>query len=100
LSWRNQGKEASLFLEKSEEVGLSYEIYIVNDPLFESSGITDPILDPKHDEFAEYYKLLTAVPTERQFRLQVVVPPNAPPLERGSTDIPCMPVASGGGGHG
>lgn len=96
LRWRNQGKEASLILEKPDP-GVSYEIYVVNDPLFESSEITNPLLDPKHDEFAEYYKLLTAVPTDQQFRLHVDRP-QGPPPERGSTDIPCMPVTKGGGG--
>lgn len=101
LRWRNQGKLAELILEKPEPgAGVSYEIFVINDPLFESSVITNPVLDPKHDEFAEYYKLLTAVPTDEQFRLQVIQPPpGGPPPERGSTDIPCMSTTKGGGGH-
>jgi hypothetical protein len=102
LTWRNQGKLAGLELKKPED-GLSYEVYIINDPLFESSETIsqlDPVtgqpLEPKHDEFAEYYKLLTVVPSDDQFRLRVdPPPPGAPPLERGSTDIPCMPVTKG-----
>jgi len=98
LRWRNQGKLAELVLEKPEP-GVSYEIYVINDPLFESSEITNPVLDPRHDEFSEYYKLLTNVPTGDQFRLQVTVPqPGSPPPERGSTDIPCMATTKGGGG--
>lgn len=103
LTWLNQGKLARLELEKPED-GVSYEVYIINDPLFESSeeiNQLDPVtgqpLVPKHDEFAEYYKLLTVVPTEDQFRLRVdPPPPGGPPPERGSTDIPCMPVKKGG----
>lgn len=97
LRWRNQGKPADLSLEKPDP-GVSYEIYVINDPLFESSEIIDLVLDPKHDEFAEYYKLMTAVPTSEQFRLQIIKPEQGPPLEKGSTDIPCMPVTKGGSG--
>jgi hypothetical protein len=97
LRWLNQGKQASLELQKPDP-GVSYEIYIINDPLFESSIATNLKLDPKHDEFAEYYKLLSAVPTNEQFRLHVEKPPaGAPPVPRGSTDIPCMSTTKGGG---
>ena len=101
LKWRNQGKEATLFLEKPKP-GVSYEIYVANDPLFESPAIsTNPELDPKHDEFAEYYKLFTAVPTDEQFRLFLPPrPEGTPPIDRGSTDIPCMSTSNGGGGGG
>jgi hypothetical protein len=96
LRWLNQGKQASLELQKPD-AGVSYEIYIIHDPLFESSEATNLRLDPKHDEFAEYYKLLSAVPTDEQFRLHVEKPPvGAPPVPRGSTDIPCMPTTKGG----
>jgi hypothetical protein len=94
LRWRNQGKPAILDLQPV--AGTSYEIYVINDPLYESAVITNPILDPKHDEFAEYYKLLSAVPTDIQFRLQVQFPADTP-VEKGSTHIPCMPITSGGG---
>jgi hypothetical protein len=91
LTWRNLGKLEQLTLKKPD-ADVSYEIYIVNDPLYENDTITDPALDPKHDEFAEYYKIFTAVPTEEQFRLQVQQDPNAPKVEKGSTMVPCMPV--------
>jgi hypothetical protein len=95
LTWRNQGKLAQLQLNKPAE-GVSYEIYVVNDPLYESDAVTDPIVDPKHDEFAEYYKLLTAVRTDDQFRLHVQPAAPGVPVERGSTTIPCMPVTTRG----
>ena len=95
LMWRNQGKFAALELRKPAD-GVSYEIYIANDPLYEAGEVATAF-HPKHDEFGEYYKLLTAVPTNDQFRLHVQPPPQgAPPLEKGSTDIPCMPVGKGG----
>jgi len=76
--------------------GISYEIYIINDPLFES---TSPSVPP-HDEFKEYYKILLATPPSGsppgtlpdqfpladQFRLKIT--PADP--HRGSTRTPCM----------
>jgi len=92
LTWRNQGKLETLPLTKPAD-GVSYEIYIVNDPLYENDSITNTALDPKHDEFAEYYKVLTAVPTNKQFRLEVKkAVPAGPPIERGTTMIPCMTI--------
>jgi hypothetical protein len=91
LTWRNLGKLEQLIL-KRPAADVSYEIYIVNDPLYENDTITNPALNPKHDEFAEYYKLFTAVPTNEQFRLEVKPDLNVPVVERGSTMIPCMPV--------
>ena len=99
ILWRQQGKLERLQLMKLP--GVTYEIYIVNDPLFESDAIADVVRNPRHDEFAEYYKILHRVPTNEQFRLRIKQPdPNTPPppLDRGSTRLPCMPVVVGGGG--
>jgi hypothetical protein len=90
LFWRPQGMVEELELVKPDN-GISYEIYIVNDPLYES----DSILIPEHDEFREYYKLLPEVPLASQFRLEVLktAGPNVPPVAlRGSTRTPCMTV--------
>ena len=95
IQWRQQGKTQVLKLDKV--AATTYEIYIVNDPLFESETI-NPDTDPKHDELQEYYKILSRVPTEQQFRLEVPpLDPNAPPPDRGSTRAPCMSVLLGGG---
>jgi hypothetical protein len=98
VRWHAQGVIKRLELNKPA-AGISYEIYVINDPLFESeiTGI------PPHDEFEEYYKLLREVrpsgapPTtplrpfrlEHQFRLRITPPGEAP--RKGSTTIPCMP---------
>lgn len=86
LRWVQQGRLQSLVLRRPE-AGVSYEIYIVNDPLFESDEITDPAL--LHDEFREYYKILS-VPSPDQFRLVIPPPPEGTP--RGTTRAPCMSV--------
>ena len=97
IVWRQQGKTEMLSLTKTP--GVTYEIYIVNDPLFENDAIADE-RNPKHDEFAEYYKILHRVPTDKQFRLLLKQrdPQTAPPpsLDRGSTRLPCMPIVLGG----
>jgi hypothetical protein len=95
VRWQSLGVIKALELQK----GKIYEIYIINDPLYESEipGI------PEHDEFEEYYKLLREVRDqgvpedtplrpfrlEDQFRLRIVPPDGNP--HRGSTKIPCMP---------
>jgi len=93
LQWVQQGLPQVLQLEKPEEEGLSYEIYIVNEPLFESE---DSLL-PRHDELKEYFKIFPDA--EERFAL---VPNPASTTgttsgERGSTTTPCMPVVIGGG---
>lgn len=87
VSWRNLGKFEVLELTKPA-ANESYEIYIVNDPLYENPSLSEP----KHDEFREYYKILPHVPTPDQFRLDWT-----PDDERGSTSSPCMPIIKGGG---
>lgn len=88
MAWRQQGKVQTLVLKRAP--GISYEVYIMNDPLYESDKITDVQTDPKHDEFREYYKILPGVPSSEQFRLAYKRPEEA--VDRGSTRTPCMPV--------
>jgi hypothetical protein len=101
VRWHAQGVLKQIDLNKPPAGShISYEIYIINDPLFESeiTGI------PQHDEFEEYYKLLREVPPvpppppgtrlkpfrlQDQFRLKITPPGGNP--HRGSTKIPCMP---------
>jgi hypothetical protein len=93
VSWVQQGLLQSLELEKPKEEGLSYEIYIVNEPLFESesSGL------PRHDELREYFKILPEA--EELFELKLPESlPHIPAAKRGSLTTPCMAVLKGGGG--
>jgi hypothetical protein len=97
VRWVQQGLPHVLQLEKpkpeEKEKGLSYEIYIVNEPLFESE---DSLL-PRHDELKEYFKILPDA--EEQFALlspQQDEATGTGSSERGSTTTPCMPVIKGG----
>jgi len=93
LSWVRQGLPQRLHLPKVTEEGVSYEIYIVNEPLYE----TESNLLPPHDELKEYFKIFP----QAQDKLEISVPPpqpGTPPINRGSTVTPCMPVTVGGGG--
>jgi hypothetical protein len=91
LLWRQQGQDIVLKLNKPAE-GISYELYIINEPLYEVDMPVTP-----HDEFQEYYKILPQVQTQDQFRLIIPLPqPGVPPHDRGSTTTPCMPVVKGG----
>src|ERR1044071_6700554 len=94
ISWSQQGELETLPLIKKP--GVSYEIYIVNDPLLENDSL--PTEDnPKHDQFKEYYKVLQ-VPSDKQFRLEVKPREGVVPPDRGSTRAPCMSVVISGGG--
>ena len=91
VQWRQYGRLETLELKR--DPGISYEIYVVNDPLYERDAVTDLTVDPKHDEFREYYKILNRVPTDKQFRLAVESPPpSTQPVPRGSTRTPCMAI--------
>jgi hypothetical protein len=94
VSWSQQGKPETLNLIKKP--GTRYEIYVINDPLFENDSLPSEN-NPKHDEFKEYYKVLQ-VPSDKQFRLDVEVPQDVVPPDRGSTRAPCMSVVISGGG--
>jgi len=94
LRWRQNGLPEVLELKKPEN-GYSYEIYILNDPLYE-----DPEEGELHDEFKEYYKILqllptkdtdivTGVPNESRFSLDVQV---KDAKDKGTTRTPCMSV--------
>jgi hypothetical protein len=94
MQWQVQGVVEELKLPKLGN-GISYEIYIVNDPLYENETLGLP----EHDEFTEYYKLFPQVGPQQQFRMEVLQPPviaNAPPSnDRGSTRFPCMSILKG-----
>ena len=90
FSWREMGLNKTLSLTKPEEKGASYEIYIINDPLFE-----DPEEPKMHDEFAEYYKVLPTVPTAERLKLDVTFPQPVA-QDKGTTKTPCMPVILSG----
>lgn len=94
VKWQVQGVIEELSLPKPAR-GVSYEIYIVNDPLYENETLGLP----EHDEFTEYYKLFPQVERQQQFRMEVLQPPviaNAPPSnDRGSTRFPCMSILKG-----
>lgn len=94
VRWRQNGLPEVLELKKPEE-GSNYEIYIINDPLYE-----DWEKGEVHDEFREYYKILqilpsaptdmpTAVPTESRFSLDVQPKDEK---DKGTTRTPCMTV--------
>ncbi len=88
VEWVQQGLPKVLELLKPEDESLSYEIYIVNEPLYEEE---EPTL-PRHDELKEYFKILP----EARERFELEVPSDTPDAERGSTTTPCMPVIKGG----
>jgi hypothetical protein len=91
MTWVQQGLLQTLELTKPEKEGLSYEIYVVNEPLYESEGS----LLPGHDELMEYFKILPGA--GERFELEIPPSnPSLPPLERGSTKTPCMAVIKGG----
>lgn len=89
LSWREMGIKKTLSLMKSND-GATYEIYIINDPLFEN-----PETAKAHDELAEYYKVLPTVSTHERLKLDVAFPQTAP-ADRGTSRTPCMPVVVSG----
>src|SRR5215213_145772 len=64
VTWRQNGAPQQLLLGRLP-AGFSYEIYVINEPLFETR--TDPPTTP-HDELEEYYKILPQVPPEERFK--------------------------------
>jgi hypothetical protein len=84
VRWRLQGNDVSLKLEKSPD--FTYEIYINNELFYED----DFAPGPAHDEFAEYFKLLPAVPEGERFSLTFT--DAVPDPQRGSSRSPCMSV--------
>ena len=90
FSWREMGLNRTLSLTKPEQKGATYEIYIINDPLFE-----DPEEPKAHDEFGEYYKVLPTVTSDERLKLDVKFP-DPVPQDKGTSKTPCMPVIISG----
>lgn len=90
INWRDLGLSKTLSLTKPKQDETTYEIYIINDPLFEDEE------EPKaHDELAQYYKVLPSVATEDRFKMEVeFVQPVA--SDKGTSKSPCMPVLVSG----
>ena len=90
MNWLDMGISRTLTLTKPKNAGITYEIYIINDPLFEDEE------EPKaHDELAQYYKVLPSVSTNDRFKMEVeFVQPVA--NDKGTSKSPCMPVVVGG----
>lgn len=84
-TWREHGNVRTIKLNPLPN-GAHYEIYVINDPLFQP-----PLLpgEQPHDELQEYYKLLSQVPQGEQFHMVFV---HIPVDDRGSTRTPCMTV--------
>jgi hypothetical protein len=82
LFWRQEGTEVFLPLQGSND--FTYEIYVINEPLFEPD---DPNVE-RHGEFTEYFKILPDVAEGDKFEIKFVqvIP------DRGSTRAPCMSV--------
>lgn len=89
MNWREMGLSRTLQLRKPQG-GTSYEIYIINDPLYQ-----DPEEPKVHDELAQYYKVLPTVPTDDRLKLDIALPEEAA-TAKGSTKTPCMPVVISG----
>jgi hypothetical protein len=85
LQWFELGTPNVLEMKKATQFK-EYEIYIMNDPLY-----IDDDSPEVHDEFKEYYKILTPVPTANQLALKVTKKPNASG-DKGTLKNPCMSV--------
>lgn len=81
LIWRQQGADVHLPLVPSRDS--SYEIYIINEPLF----VPDEPTSLRHGEFTEYFKILRNVPRNQQFEIEFIDVP-----ERGSNRTPCTSI--------
>ena len=82
LFWQQDGKDVFLPLEQFPNS--SYEIYVINEPLFEEIS---PTL-PRHGEFEEYFKILPDVDPDDKFEIEFLEDIH----ERGSTRAPCMSI--------
>jgi hypothetical protein len=87
IRWLEMGVVRALELKRKE--GSSYEIYILNDPLY-----VDIEAGVFHDELKEYYKILGSIPTEERFELKI----DPTTVRRGTPNTLCMPIKTGGGG--
>ena len=86
IRWLEMGVVRALELKRKE--GSTYEIYILNDPLF-----VDPEAGEVHDELREYYKILGSIPPEERFELEI----DPKTIPKGTPATLCMPVVKGGG---
>lgn len=86
MFWRQEGKDVFLPLDRFPNS--SYEVYVINEPLFEEISPTTP----RHGEFEEYFKILKDVGKPNQFEVEFLedIP------QRGTTRAPCMSVFYGG----
>jgi len=80
IVWTPEGIPKQLLLDKLPNQ--TYEIYISNEPLFDEDDVQSNV---KHDELAEFYKILPDIPPDEQFELTI-------PSDRGSLRTPCMSV--------
>lgn len=95
VRWVLQGLPQVLELKKPEDEGVSYEIYVVNEPFFEGENSRLP----RHDELREYFKILPEAKERFELKPPEIDPEEPEPEpdpERGSTTTPCMPVVKGG----
>jgi len=85
LFWKQEGKEVHLPLKQSPN--FSYEIYIINEPLFEENSPGPPT----HGEFTEYFKILSNVKPGEEFEIEFLedIP------DKGSTRTPCLSILLG-----
>jgi hypothetical protein len=79
VSWRQEDEDMHLHLDKD----FTYEIYVINEPLFDPDSPTSP----KHDEFARYFEILPDVDETEHYSLKL-----EDQQDKGSTRNPCMSV--------
>ena len=80
IRWLELGRPRGFELTKLPD-GASYEVYILNEPLFVSPGSA-----AVHDELKDYYEILGPVPPEEQFKFNVDVSK----AKRGTPGTLCM----------
>jgi hypothetical protein len=86
--WTRNGAPQTLEIAKPQ-LGASFEIYIINDPLFvDREAITE-----RHDDLSEYYLMLPSVPLEERCRLEI--PEDAFTDDRGTPTTLCMSTVKG-----
>lgn len=84
ITWLEMGLPRTLTLEKPKD-GNSYEIYILNEPYY----VPDKV-DNTHDEFKEYYKILSPVPDDEQIKFEVEIPEELEHELKGTPRTLCM----------
>jgi DNA-binding ferritin-like protein len=96
MKWVHEGAERALTLTQS--AGVRHEIYIENTPLYDWQ--TDEL--ERHEELAEYYKLIAGIEEENRFTLTPVRPEEVAGNDGdfGTPDIPCQVIRLDGPGGG